>query len=219
MLDLKDKFSNILKKTTYTSPWVLPFLEDQFPLNLKEEFPNYSKYVLEIGSGWGEFTIDYAFHNKDSLVIALEKKKKRIIHCSKLQESAKITNIRWFNLNIDWFLEDIFTKQSFDKVIINFPDPWPKKRHHKHRFVSTKFLTTISNFTKEGSIFEFATDYWEYLQEVLFLFENTPLWYNINGKGIVLPNIPNRKKSYFEILTTKEGKHTYFLQFQRTKVL
>ena len=217
-VNFKEKFNTILiSKAIHNIPWVIPFVESNFPLNISTLFPNYTEYVLEIGSGWGEFTIDYAQKKPQSFTMALEKKKKRIVRSAKEQNKINLTNIRWLVLNIDWFFDSIFTENSFHKIVVNFPDPWPKKRHQKHRFVSNDFLNSITKFGNKNCIFEFATDHWEYLEEVLYLFENSHHWNNIHGKGSVLPSILDRKQSYFEITTKSEGKHTYFLQFIKNK--
>ncbi|MDH5720437.1 MAG: methyltransferase domain-containing protein [Spirochaetia bacterium] len=203
------KFSEIEKN------YILPFEPSNFPYFLKKNFNQYNGFILEIGSGWGEFTLELAKQNRDSLIIALEKKKKRIIRSIKNQKKENIENIRWMLLDVSWYFEDIFAENSFDHIIINFPDPWPKKKHHKHRILTENFLNSITNISKNGTLFEFASDYWPYIYDALFVIENSKYWQNINGKGVLLNNIKDRPESYFQKLKTEEGENTYFLQAEK----
>ena len=186
------------------------------PIDLKKGFREYDFFTLEIGSGWGEFTLQYAKENPDHLVFALEKKKKRVIKSIKEQEKRKIKNIKWMIVDINWFFEENFPMDSFDKIIINFPDPWPKSRHHKHRFINKKNLAAISRFCKEQGVLEFVTDHWEYLEEVLYFLEENPEWHNCNGRGIVLEQAGGRPTSFFEENLKKERKKIYYLFFTKT---
>ena len=205
---LKNK-NSYLRDHGFTS--VIQFEIDKFPLNLKTLYPEYPKFVLEIGSGWGEFTNKYASLHSDSLIIALEKKKYRIKKSAKDQAREKNNNIRWMVLDLDWYFTGLFAKHSFDKIIINFPDPWPKKRHHKHRFIRKELIEEIYNICKHGATIEYATDFWPYMEAAAKLFEKNGNWKNNDGKFIISRKIPNRPVSFFESTKKEEGENTYFL--------
>ena len=195
---------------------MIPFNLEVLPIDLRKTFDRYNFFTLEIGSGWGEFALQYAGENPDHLVLALEKKKKRVIKSIKEQEKRKIENVRWMLVDVNWFFEEIFMADSFDKVIINFPDPWPKNRHNKHRFLHKKNLDTISDICKKKTALEFVTDHWAYLEEVLYILEESSEWQNCKGRGVVCEEARGRLKSFFEEIILKENKKIYYLFFRKS---
>lgn len=212
--ELKEKLYTILKNKSITNePLGIDFDKARFALDFTDL--GYDEVQLEIGSGWGEYTLECAAQNPKILYIALEKKKKRVVACIKEQKKRELKNIRWMIIDIKWFFEGIFKKGTFSKVTINFPDPWPKLRHHKNRFIDDNFIDTLSDYLAQDSVIEFATDHWPYLEDVLWILEAKPYLRNLNGRGVALTEVAGRAKSYFEQLKKDEGCDIYFLQFQK----
>lgn len=213
---LQKKLATILKSKNISDPFSIDFDLDLFPLNIRKKFAQYSGYILEIGSGWGEFTLQTAQKHPDFFIIALEMKKKRILHSIQRQKELGISNIRWMILNVNWFFSEIFQIGSFDKIIINFPDPWPKKKHHKHRFMGKDFIQILYQLLSDRGELEFATDHWHYMESVLKMFkEEDKFWENKNGNMVVKTKIENRPKSFFEYTMEEEGKTSYFLEMRK----
>ena len=210
---VKVRLASILTRKTFDSDHLIPFDLKTLPVRL-EAF-DYDFFTLEIGSGWGEFTLEYARENPDHLIIALEKKKKRVMKSITEQDKRQIKNIKWMVLDVNWFFEEIFPENSFDRVITNFPDPWPKNKHKKHRFLNKKNLDIISKICKKGGMFELVTDCWKYLEEVLYLLEDSLLWKNSRGQGVVLERIKENPRSFFEKMLKEEGKKIYDLLFMK----
>jgi len=219
--DLKNKLSQILenKNLGHTSSgrgYALDFNINKIPYTISEianqKQKKYNHFILEIGSGWGEFTLENAKLHPKSFILALEKKKHRIIHCIKEQKKQNLNNINWMIVDVTWFFKNLFKEKSFDRIIMNFPDPWPKTRHQKHRFMSEEMIDTLSRISKKNAILEFATDYWPYMEETFFMLENSDSWKNIHGKGLLLSKVKNRPVSHFESLKKSEGENIYHLQ-------
>ena len=116
-------------------------------------------------------------------------------------------------VNVNWFFNGLFSPSTFDKIIINFPDPWPKKKHHKHRFVSNPLLESLSVVSKANTQLQITTDHYEYIQKILFDLTNTKHWINFYEKGVLLSQTPSKYKSFFHIKKEKEGCFIYYLQF------
>ncbi|MDH4262196.1 MAG: methyltransferase domain-containing protein [Spirochaetia bacterium] len=218
---------NIQKKLTYIlesknnglstkyKDCLIPFEPSLFPLNVKQLYPRYLSYLLELGSGWGEFALEYAQKNPDHLYIALDKKKYRIKKSAKEQTRMNIPNLRWMVCNLEWVFNGLFEKESFDKIFINFPDPWPKSRHQKHRFVGPELIAELTSITKSGGILEFATDSWLYMQDVLPVFERSLNWKNKYGDGVILPALAGRPVSFFENLKRSEKENIYIIVLEK----
>ena len=210
---LKVRLASILTRKTFDSEYLIPFDLKTLPVRLKNF--HYDFFTLELGSGWGEFTLQYAEEHPDHLIIALEKKKKRVMRAVAEQKKREIKNIKWMVLDVNWFFAEVFPENSFDRVITNFPDPWPKSRHKKHRFLNEKNLGIISKLCKKGGRFELMTDCWEYLEEVLYLLEDSSLWKNPRGAGVVSERPKENHRSFFEELLKKENKKIYDLLFMK----
>ncbi|WP_027119358.1 tRNA (guanosine(46)-N7)-methyltransferase TrmB [[Mycoplasma] testudinis] len=128
--------------------------------DLKKWFANSNKtYYLEIGSGKGNFIWNQARTNPDINFIGLEKFptviKKALIKYEKSDFELNNLALAWGDANK---LLDYFAVHSFEKLYLNFSDPWPKKRHAARRLIHLNFLTIYENLLKTGATVEFKTD-------------------------------------------------------------
>ncbi len=135
---------------------------------LIENYPNYkkiseiklknNKVYLEIGSGKGVFLITSSLQNKNITYIGIEKNPTIILKAlKKINPTIVIKNLVFTMTNI----QDICIKQfkrKIDKIFINFPDPWPKKRHEKRRLTSSSFVNIYKQFLKDDGLIELKTD-------------------------------------------------------------
>lgn len=212
--EIQSKLASILgKKAARAGQFCLDFKRESFPLNITAAFPGYRRYVLEIGCGWGEFTRAYAAQHSDTLVIAIEKKLARVISSGKTQARENIPNIRYLVLDVAWFFAGIFGADQFDEILINFPDPWPKARHHKHRFISPELTAELARICRPGAQLTFATDDYAYTREAAGVLEKSAAWENTQGPYIARSELSGRPRSYFEQLHRDEGALIYFLQY------
>lgn len=213
-VEIESKLAGILgKKARRGGQFCLEFNRENFPLNVRSEFSQYRRFVLEIGCGWGEFTRAYAQQNRDTMLIAIEKKLARVISSGKTQERENIANIRYLVLDVAWFFTGIFATGQFDEVLINFPDPWPKARHHKHRFVSPGLAAELARICRPGAKLTFATDDYAYTREAAAVFEQSAVWKNTQGAFMARSELSGRPVSFFEQLHRNEGALIYFLQY------
>ncbi len=213
---IQEKLARILAlKASRAGEFALPFDQNSFPLQIRGGFTGYAKFALEIGCGWGEFTRAFAAGHGDTMVIAIEKKLARVISSGRDQRRENINNVRYLVLDVAWFFANIFANAQFDLITINFPDPWPKLRHHKHRFISAEFVSELSRLAAPGCRLTFATDSYPYAREAMQAFEATRDWMNMNGAFCARGNIAGRPRSFFETLHRNEGAPIYFLEYAR----
>ncbi len=215
-VQIKDKLAKILANKYISSPYVVPFDQSLFPINLRDQYPGYDSYTLEIGSGWGEFTVALAKKDQRQFIFALEKKKKRVLRSEKFQRREFLHNIRWMVVDVIWFFDEIFLAHSFDKIIINFPDPWPKNKHKKHRLMDENFIHSLRYVTREEAVIGFASDSWSYIEDSVLHLESSARWANKHGKGVVLREVPGRIPSFYEKLQKKDGRNIYYLEYEKT---
>jgi tRNA (guanine-N7-)-methyltransferase len=139
-------------------------------LRLVELFGRDAKRVLDIGFGDGEALVTNALNNPAVDYLGIEVHEPGIGHLLLLLEQAAVTNVRVVARDATEVLPQRIDDASFDAVDIFFPDPWPKKRHHKRRLVQPPFVAEIARVMKPGGLLHVATDWADYArhtQEVL----------------------------------------------------
>ncbi|MEQ9363003.1 MAG: tRNA (guanine-N7)-methyltransferase [Leptospirales bacterium] len=131
--------------------------------------------ILELGSGWGEFLAAWLAEHPDDDYTAFEIKSDRIRRTLKYLHKlpAPHPHLRVVPVNFTWFLEGILPPRSFDWIIINFPDPWPKRRHWKHRLVRPGFPERMAPLLRPGGQIHLATDYGPYARKMIQLFRRS----------------------------------------------
>lgn len=125
---------------------------------------------LEIGSGNGEFLLNMAERFKDQTFFGIEYKKKYIEKT--LQKAIKmgLNNFRLLYSEAETAISFVFPEKFFDTVHINFPDPWPKKRHTSRRVVNDIFVKKIRTILKDDGKVFIASDVEEYFLNTVSLF-------------------------------------------------
>lgn len=172
--------------------------------------------VLELGSGWGEFLCQWLERFPDHDYVAFEIKADRIRKTLKrVQNLPRPAHLRIVPINFAWFLEELLPPKSFDWIVINFPDPWPKRRHWKHRLVQPGFPARIARLLRPGGTLHLATDYGPYARRMLGLFRRAPefapifAWpHYVRARPAELP------ATRFEELTGATGRRAYFQQWR-----
>ena len=126
--------------------------------------------VLEIGFGNGDTLVQQAANNPDKDFIGIEVHEPGVGHCLLKARDAGISNLRLIMRDAIEVLTQQIAARSLSRVNLYFPDPWPKKRHHKRRIVQHDFLKLIADRLKADGALNIATDwanYAEHIDEVL----------------------------------------------------
>lgn len=132
---------------------------------LKAEFPpEIREIVWEIGSGHGHFLTRFASLNPDRLCVGIDLLSDRLRKAERKQTAAAISNLRFVKAEAGEFLECLPGHIRISDVLILFPDPWPKKRHHKNRLIQTAFLDALAPRMTPGGRIYFRTDHEPYLE-------------------------------------------------------
>lgn len=173
--------------------------------------------VLELGSGWGEFAIQWAQTHPEQEFVAMEIKPDRISSTLKKIDNLGLENLKILPINFSWFLEELFPAHTFDTVFVNFPDPWPKKRHWKHRLVQPSFPETIHRLMRGHGLLHLATDHGPYSRRILQRFREYPdLWKSrIPAPGYTLNRPEEIPETRFERIQTRLGFKPRFMQWER----
>jgi tRNA (guanine-N7-)-methyltransferase len=145
-------------------------------LNITSLFPTAEQVVLEIGFGMGEATALIARDFPNTGYLAVEVHKPGIGKLMARVEELGLANIRIIEGDAHPIITTMIPDRSVDGVHLFFPDPWPKKRHHKRRIVNAEFLALIHPKIKDGGFFHIATDWVPYAEYIEEVFAASPLF-------------------------------------------
>ncbi len=132
------------------------------PLDLPQIFGRDARRVLDIGFGDGEALVTNALNNPAVDYVGIEVHEPGVGHLLLLLEQATVGNVRLIARDAAEVVPQLLPTASFDVVDLLFPDPWPKKRHHKRRLVQPPFVAEIARVLKPGGLLHVATDWADY---------------------------------------------------------
>jgi tRNA (guanine-N7-)-methyltransferase len=146
------------------------------PLNFGETFGRAAPVVLEIGSGMGESTAAIAQANPDINYLAVEVHGPGVGSLLKRIAELSLRNLRIVRHDAVAVLEKMVPDASLAGLHLFFPDPWPKKRHHKRRIVQPPFAALAARKLAPGGYFHAATDWPEYAAQIEEVFISSSLF-------------------------------------------
>jgi len=136
------------------------------PLDLESAFGRSAPVVLEIGFGNGETLVEQARMSPERNFLGVEVHEPGVGHCLLKAEEAGITNLRVIMHDAIEVLTHQLREGSLARVNLYFPDPWPKKRHHKRRIVQPAFLDLVADRLVPGGALHIATDWANYAEHI-----------------------------------------------------
>ncbi len=119
--------------------------------------PDATALWLEVGCGKGKFTVETAAANPDVLLIAVEKCREAMVHAMESALQAGLKNVFFIDMDVEK-LEEVFAAEEIDRLFINFPDPWPRKKNRKRRLTYRSFLDKYCRVVRSGGEIHFKTD-------------------------------------------------------------
>ena len=145
-------------------------------INIPQLFPNSKNVILEIGFGMGEATALIGRDFAETGFLAVEVHKPGIGKLMARIEELGLSNIRIIEGDAHPILKTMIPDNSVDGIHLFFPDPWPKKRHHKRRIVNSEFLKLIHPKIKDGGFIHIATDWVPYAEHIQEIFAPSTLF-------------------------------------------
>ena len=119
--------------------------------------PDATALWVEVGCGKGKFTAETAQTNPDVLLIAVERCREAMVVAMEKAKSLGLTNVFYIDMDVA-AIEDIFAAGEIDRLFINFPDPWPRKKNAKRRLTHRSFLDKYCRVVRENGEIHFKTD-------------------------------------------------------------
>jgi len=182
-------------------------------LDLDAAFGRSAPKILEIGFGMGETTSQIAAATPGNDYLGIEVHTPGVGGLLKQAKELGLTNLRVIQHDAVEVLRDMIADASLDGAHIFFPDPWPKKRHHKRRLIQPAFVALLARKLKAGAYLHLATDWQEYAEWMLEVLKGEPLL--INSAQDYAPRPAYRPETKFERRGLKLGHGVWDLVFQR----
>ena len=182
-------------------------------LNLSALFGRDARRTLEIGFGSGDTLLELAQRHPDEDFLGVEVHRPGVGRLLLNMETAGIRNLRLACEDAVHLLTARLPADSLDAVLIYFPDPWPKKRHHKRRLLQPEFASLLAEKLKAGGRLHFATDWEDYARHALEVLSAAPVFRNAATEGGYLPRPAQRPPTRFERRGLQLGHAVFDLVF------
>jgi len=195
--------------------WPRYGIEDQgIPLDLRTLFGREAPRTLEIGFGNGESLLALAADRPDQDFLGIEVHRPGVGHLMLRAAALGLTNLRIACRDAVDVLDRQIADATLDAVLLYFPDPWPKKRHHKRRIVQPAFVDLVARKLKTGGRFRLATDWQNYAEQMLEVASSCAALENEFDAGYA-PRPDSRPLTRFENRGQRLGHGVWDLSFRK----
>ncbi|SFR82751.1 tRNA (guanine-N(7)-)-methyltransferase [Marinobacter daqiaonensis] len=205
------------QKKAYERGWSRYGLSrEQGVIDPREVFGREAWLNLEIGFGMGKSLADMAEARPEQDFIGVEVHQPGVGALLKEIEERQLENIRIYSIDANDVIDLCLPDASLDRVLIFFPDPWPKKKHHKRRLIQHDFIQRIRHKLRVGGILHMATDWENYAEHMLEVMAESEGFVNSREEGGYSPRPEDRPVTKFEKRGENLGHGVWDLVFRRT---
>ncbi|KPK40676.1 MAG: tRNA (guanine-N7)-methyltransferase [Gammaproteobacteria bacterium SG8_47] len=186
-------------------------------VDLDAVFGRHAPHILEIGFGNGAALADMAANHPQNDYLGIEVHRPGVGSLLLRMEELELSNVRVACTDAVDVLRHQICSEALDRVLLFFPDPWHKKRHHKRRLVQPEFLELLRSKLKVGGTFHAATDWEDYAQHMMRVLSEAPGWRNVAGPGHYSERPDYRPHTKFERRGQRLGHGVWDLMFDRVE--
>ena len=194
------------------------FLDIETQPDWKNIFKNSNPLNLEIGFGMGDFLIEMATREPHNNFIGIDFTTSGVQSLLTKVKARQLGNVRVVYGDARNKLSALFKDNELETIYVNFPDPWPKKRHLNRRLINPKFVNLIvQKLGSDGHIY-LATDSESYAQQIMEYFDAEPFCQNMNQPSGLLNNRNGLPKTKYEKSFIYAGDKAYYLDYSRSLI-
>lgn len=173
------------------------------------------RFVIEIGFGRGEFLFDLAQNDPEAGFLGVDVNHKRVLKMAHRVVRNAMTNVRIFEGTGQALLAALPAVPLVTAFWINFPDPWPKRRHERRRMLRPEFIHELAMRLVQDGRLEIATDNEEYALGIDTALRGEAWLANRFAPHAFLADVPGRKPTAYELLWRAEGRKLHFWSYTR----
>lgn len=186
---------------------------EKIPIPWGEVFGNHRKITVEIGFGSGEYLCALAQMFPDKNFVGFETSLTSIEKTLRRLEDLALSNVRVARADGRFVLRELFDDNSVERVVVNFPCPWPKKRHSKRRLTREDFAETLAAVLEQEGVFELATDVEWFAREMIDTLNET-----LSFSLVEFTVNPDRLlKTRYERKWLAQGREIYLLRAKKIR--
>lgn len=185
-------------------------------LDLDALFGRAAPRMLEIGFGAGEALLEYAAAHPELDCIGIEVHRPGVGHLLLGVEAGNLRNLRVICHDAVEVLQQQLAPASIALAHIFFPDPWPKKRHHKRRLIQPPFVELLAKAIAPGGTLRLATDWEQYAQHMREVIDASPSFANAAAENGFVARSAERTLTRFERRGQRLGHGVWDLEYRRT---
>lgn len=189
-------------------------IEENTMLDFYNIFGNKHPVHIEIGSGRGEFLLKIAQQNPDINFIGIDLKEKRVKTIYRKLYNEKLKNVKIAKIYLDEENIKFIPPNSIEKIYLQHPDPWPKKRHFHRRIIQHNFINIMHRMLMNNGIVDIATDHEDYAFWIVEHFAERKDFTSIYKKGFTRESEIGHIETYFEKKKKEEGFEPYFMKYR-----
>ena len=198
----------------YADAYVVPDeAVDEAEVDVAAWFGRRAPLVVEIGSGVGEATVPLAAARPSCDVLAFEVWRPGVADTLHRLDRAGVTNVRLISVDAVWSMRNLLGEGTVHELWTFFPDPWPKKRHHRRRLVSAEFAAVAASRLEPGGLWRLATDWADYAEQMVEVLDAEPLLENVHAGPA--PRWDERPVTRFERRGRDAGRQITDLTYRR----
>jgi tRNA (guanine-N7-)-methyltransferase len=180
------------------------------------DVPEPSAVVVEIGFGRGEFLRHLAAAAPGVAHLGVEVSAKRVLKMARrLARSPEEGNIRLIQGTAEVVVREVLGEGVVAAFWINFPDPWPKARHHRRRLLQAPFVRQLARRLRPGGSLDIATDHVGYAEAIDAVLHAEPLLANAFAPAPFHRDVPGRLATAYELEWRREGRPLHFFSYRR----
>ena len=176
-------------------------------------FGNNRPVHMEIGSGRGEFLIEIAQLEPDLNFLGLEIKGKRIKTILRKLDLERHSNVRLIRVMVNDRLLQLFPENSIERVYIFHPDPWPKRKHHKHRLIQEQLIEALGRVLCSGGDVMITTDHQDYKEWIVEHFARETDFLSVFPDGFSREPFRGHIETHFEKKLKEKGFPPFYMRY------
>lgn len=184
------------------------------PLRANELFGRNAKLTLEIGFGNGTSLIEMAIADTENDYIGVEVYRPGVGKLLLDLERADVKNLRVSTLDAHELIEKRIPENSIDRILIFFPDPWPKKKHLKRRLIQDDFIAVLAKRLTTDGVLHIATDIESYAEHTLEVLDRCEQLRNTADTGTYVQRPAYRPVTKYELRGTRLGHSVFDLVYK-----
>ncbi len=185
-------------------------------LQPQKVFGRQAPLTLEIGFGMGQSLLQMAKEAPEQDFIGVEVHRPGVGALLNGMLTDSVDNVRIYSCDAIEVLNQCVADESLDRVLLFFPDPWHKSRHHKRRIVQPAFAALVHKKLKQGGVLHMATDWEPYAEHMLEIMNVAPGYKNLSADNTWVPRPAERPVTKFERRGERLGHGVWDLKFTKT---